>query len=72
MRKKRIIPQIIHIRSRTKTVRASKEILNSCNCLWQHSIETRKLNPPLDRKIQRRALDSEILGIEDELLVGKN
>jgi hypothetical protein len=72
MRRKRIIPQIIHIRSRTRIVRASSETLNSCNCLWQHSIETRKLNPPLDRKIQRRALDIENLGNEDELLVGKN
>jgi hypothetical protein len=72
MRRKRIIPQIIQIKSRARTVRASREILNSCNCLWQHSIETRKLNPPLDRKIQRRALDSEILGIEDKLLVGKH
>lgn len=42
MRRKRIIPQIIQMMASTRTVRASKWILNNCSRRWEHSIETRK------------------------------
>jgi len=66
------IPQIIQIMSMTRAVLASSEILNSCNCLWEHSIETRKLNPPVDWRTQRSALLNSQVGIRVDLSVWIN
>jgi len=56
----------------TRTVLASNWILNSCNCLCEHSIDTRKANLLLFRKIQRREFRSEEIGMRVDLDVGKH
>ena len=65
------ICQIIKIINKTRKMRASITNLNKRNCLWVHSTETCMLNPPVVIKIQRRGLEKEITGIEDELGVEK-
>ena len=65
------IPQIIQIISKTRTVRASSEILNNCNCLCEHSIDTRKASPPLYRRVQRSRFKSKRIGFRDDLGVSR-
>ena len=56
----------------TRTVLASNWILNSCNCLCEHSIDTRKAGLLLCRKIQRREFRSKEIELKDDLGVGIN
>ena len=65
------IPQIIQIMSKTRTVRASNEILNNCNCLWEHSIDTRKVCPPQCGIFDRRTMRSRRIGRADDLGVNE-
>ena len=52
-------PQIIQIISKTRTVRASREILNNCSCLWEHSIDTRKADPLYVERFSVEVLDDD-------------
>ena len=56
---------------KTRTVRESNWILNSCNRLWEHSIDTLKANPPLFRRVQRREISRHWIEWKVEKSVGK-